>query len=287
LIVAGTCLATALATRAWEAPSRRAPRVLSAILIGCIAVTKPPYLGLAALLLPPLSGSKSLFRRCGMVAILTAVTIAWAVWASHAATTPFWWNAGEAGIHQPGPLWPGPRPVNILAVDQGAQLRVLLSRPSLLLALPFQTLAGDLWRWREVIGVLGLLNVVLPLSFYHVWILALGVATFADVADRNAKVAWPALLEPILLLLACAASVLAIYLSQYLAWTPVGAERIEGPQGRYLTPLIPLLAVALPRFSLPWSGAIRMAGWLTLAATGAIGIFVIPATIVACYYMGQ
>jgi uncharacterized membrane protein len=293
LMIATSCLAAALATWAWEVPSLRTPRLLSAILIGFTAVTKPPYLGLAALLLPPLSGSPahrvvapSLLRRCSTIAIIAAVTIAWTAWGAIEATTPFWRLPREAGIHQPGPLWVGPRPANILAVDQSAQLQVLLSRPSLLLTLPLRTLADDMWRWREGIGVLGLLNVVLPMSFYMVWVAALGTACLADLIDPNATQARPRRVESILLLLVCIASVFAIYLSQYLAWTPVGAERIEGPQGRYLTPLMPLLAVALPRFAVPLGGVIRVAGWLALAIAGAIGLFVIPATIVAFYYTG-
>jgi hypothetical protein len=163
---------------------------------------------------------------------------------------------------------------------------VLLARPSLLVTLPVQTLIGDLWRWRETIGVLGLLSVMLPNGFYLVWVIAIAAAFLADLTSPNRTAERRRWLEPPLLLAACVAAVLAIYLSQYLAWTPVGAERIEGPQGRYLTPLIPLVAVALPRFALPFGRAIRLGGTLMPAVAAAIGAFVIPATIVAFYYLG-
>jgi hypothetical protein len=294
LLIATACLATALATVAWQrTPRSRRIRLAAAALIACIAVTKPPYLPLAVLLLPPFPATNewrleapSLLRRLGLVTVIAIATVGWLAWAAHDVTTPFWRLPSEVGIHEPGPLWPGPRPANILAVDQAAQARVLLVRPSRLLTLPVLTMIDDIWRWRETIGVLGLLNVLLPYAFYLLWIVALAAAFLADLTAPHAASGPSRWLEPPVLLAACAATVLAIYLSQYLAWTPVGATRIEGPQGRYLVPLIPLVAVALPRFPMPNGRAIRLAGMLMPAAAATVGIFVIPATIVAFYYLG-
>jgi hypothetical protein len=84
-------------------------------------------------------------------------------------TTSFWRLPSEVGLHEPGPLWPGPRPANILAADQAAQATVLLARPSRLVTLPVLTLIDNMWRWREMIGVLGLPNVVLSFGFYPYW----------------------------------------------------------------------------------------------------------------------
>jgi Predicted membrane protein (DUF2142) len=212
-------------------------------------------------------------------------TIVWAGVAAHNVTAPFWRLPNEVGLHEPGPLWPGPRPANIQAVDQAAQTKVLLAKPSLLLTLPALTLIDDLWRWRETIGVLGLLNVVLPNRLYTLWIAALAAACLADLTGPRGEPGPRRIWEPLLLLAACVAGVFAIYLSQYLAWTPVGSERIQGPQGRYLAPLIPLLAVALPRFVVFGGSAIRLAGMLVPLAAAAVGVFVIPATIVAFYYL--
>jgi hypothetical protein len=291
VMIATSCLAAAVATRSWE--GSRGARLAAFVLILCIVVAKPPYLPLAVLLLPPFPGAggwreaaPSLLRRCGLVGIIAVAAVAWLAWASHDVTAPFWRMPSEAGLHEPGPLWPGPRPANIQAIDQAAQTTVLLARPSLLVTLPVQTLIGDLWRWRETIGVLGLLSVMLPNGFYLVWVIAIAAAFLADLTSPNRTAERRRWLEPPLLLAACVAAVLAIYLSQYLAWTPVGAERIEGPQGRYLTPLIPLVAVALPRFALPFGRAIRLGGTLMPAVAAAIGAFVIPATIVAFYYLG-
>lgn len=36
-------------------------------------------------------------------------------------------------------------------------------------------------------------------------------------------------------------------ISQYLTWTNVGENRIDGPQGRYLLPLVPLFVLAFAR----------------------------------------
>jgi uncharacterized membrane protein len=293
VMLATACLAAALASRSWEASDSRRSRLVAFVLILGIVVAKPPYLPLAVLLLPPFPGAgrwrdaaPSLLRRCGLVAIIAVAAVAWLAWVSHDVTAPFWRMPSEAGLHEPGPLWPGPRPANIQAVDQAAQMTVLLARPSLVLTLPVLTLIDDFWHWRETIGVLGLLNVVLPNGFYLLWIIALAASLLADLtAPRGAseRGRW---LEPLLLLAACPAAVLAIYLSQYLAWTPVGELRIQGMQGRYLTPLIPLVAMALPRVAVPFGQAIRLGGTLMLAVAAAVGAFVIPATIVAFYYLG-
>jgi uncharacterized membrane protein len=303
LMIAASCLATALATWAWELPPSRTPRLLSAAVIACITVTKPPYLPIAALLLLPLSGADgawvrmaSLLRRFGLVMLIAVATVVWLAWGAREVTTPFWHPPNRGGFQEPGPLWPGPRPAKILEVDQAAQTKVLLNQPSLLLTLPARTLDGDVLRWREMIGVLGWLKLVLPADFYRVWIIALAVACLADLNARNDAPRGRRWLDPIVLVAACLVTVEAIYLSQYVAWTPVGAERIEGTQGRYFVPLIPLVAVALPPFALS-SGAMtrgarttgtmtRGAGLLALAVAGAISIFVIPAMVVGFYYLG-
>jgi Predicted membrane protein (DUF2142) len=293
LFLAASCLAAALMTRVWEAPlARRRLLWVAAGLIGCLALTKPPYLPIVALLLVPFpracgwrTGGVMVLSRLAGVLIIAALTVAWLSWAAHDVTAPFWSQPGDAGLHEPGPLWPGSRPTNIQAVDQAAQATVLRSRPSLLLTLPAQTLVSDARRWRELIGVLGPLKIVLPAAFYLVWIVAAGVALVADLTTLPRATQLKGWLEAFFLLAACVASIFAIYLSQYISWTPVGAEYIEGPQGRYLLPLIPILAVALPRFILAGGGPIRSAALLVLAAVGGIGIFVIPTAIVAFYYM--
>ncbi len=42
-------------------------------------------------------------------------------------------------------------------------------------------------------------------------------------------------------------AVLAIFFSQYVAWTPVANAWVEGPQGRYFLPVTPLLILVFRR----------------------------------------
>lgn len=51
-----------------------------------------------------------------------------------------------------------------------------------------------------------------------------------------------------LLVLGIACSILGIFLSLYLGFSPVGADHIDGIQGRYFLPLLPFLAIALPKW---------------------------------------
>ena len=76
---------------------------------------------------------------------------------------------------------------------------------------------------------------------------------------------------------------LGIYLSQYLTWSRVGAELVDGPQGRYFLPLLPVLALALPGLGdLPRLRAALTA--LPVAACVA-GAAILPSILVRFYYL--
>jgi uncharacterized membrane protein len=49
---------------------------------------------------------------------------------------------------------------------------------------------------------------------------------------------------------AASVSALAIFFLLYLQWNPVGSLSIEGVQGRYFLPILPILAVCLPAYQL-------------------------------------
>jgi hypothetical protein len=55
---------------------------------------------------------------------------------------------------------------------------------------------------------------------------------------------WP---ERLLLPAAALACLWLVILSQYATWTNVGESRVDGPQGRYLLPLVPMLILAFAR----------------------------------------
>jgi uncharacterized membrane protein len=50
-----------------------------------------------------------------------------------------------------------------------------------------------------------------------------------------------------LLLIAALGCIELIFLVEYMTWTPVGATHIDGVQGRYFVPLLPLLTLLLGR----------------------------------------
>jgi len=282
LIIAASALAAALLTLPGRAGHRHdLPRLAAAALLGSIAMAKPPYLPLVGVLLlpfPPWRQRRVWLQRLGLGLLAAAATLAWVAVTLRGVSTP--------GIRMPaeaGPLWPGPRPAVFSGMDMGAQLRVLLAKPTRLLTLPWRSQLHDRQVWREAVGVLGHLNVRLPPWLYWLWALSLAAAALADAVGRRAgaavlpwrQAAWP--------LLCVAAAWLGIYLSQYLTWSPVGNALIDGAQGRYLLPLLPVLALALP--SLPAVPALRVAAATFPAAACLAGAAAVPVVIIRFYYL--
>lgn len=286
LIIASSALAMALLTRPTTAIGlasiwRDTPRLLAAALIGSIALTKPPYLPLAGMLLLPLPAWK-LRRvwgeRVGLGLIVTAATLAWAWLTVRNVATPVYWGQAEAG-----PLWPGPRPAMFPGTDMAAQLQVLMAKPSRFLKLPWRSLRSTPYIWDEAIGALGSLDVWLPRWLYRLWTGALAAAVLGDLIWRRPdaamlprrQAAWPLLLIVVIWL--------GIYLSQYLTWSRVGAELVDGPQGRYFLPLLPVLALALPGLgNLP---RLRVALTALPVAACVAGAAILPSILVRFYYL--
>ena len=284
LIIAASALAAALLTVPHQAGQRiwnDLPRLAAAALLGSVAMAKPPYLPLLGLLLlpfPPWRQRRVWLERLGLGALAMAATLAWTGITLHGVATP--------GIRIPaeaGPLWPGPRPAVFSGTDMPAQLRVLLAKPTRLVTLPWHSLRHDRQIWREAVGVLGILNVLLPPWLYQLWALALAAAALADMLGRRAdaavlpwrQAAWP--------LLCIAVTGLGVYLSQYLTWSPVGNALIDGVQGRYVLPLLPVLALALP--SLPDQPRLRAALTTSPAAACLAGAAAVPLVVIRFYYL--
>ena len=144
-------------------------------------------------------------------------------------------------------------------IDPVGQLHFIVSHP-----LHFFILIGSSLRefgyefWRQTIGVFGWLNLPAP-----TWIL-LGVTLSLVVtvcSSDSRQLHLTAILRLVFLGLA-AASLILTAVVVYLAWNRVGASRIEGWQGRYAIPILPLLATALAN---EW---LRRARWLGYCALG-------------------
>ena len=141
--------------------------------------------------------------------------------------------------------------------DARVQLQVLLAEPARFITLPLSTIMRDTWPIKQAIGLLGWLNIFLPKWMYGTWMIAIACATVADLCRRHAPVR---ALESVMLVAVAVLIVWAVYLSQYLTWSTIGLSYIEGPTGRYLLPVVPLIALALPR--------LRAGGWPAAAGHG-------------------
>ncbi|MBV9750631.1 MAG: DUF2142 domain-containing protein, partial [Acetobacteraceae bacterium] len=135
------------------------------------------------------------------------------------------------------------------------------------------------------IGILGWLTVRLPGRLYLAWEVALAAALLAGFAEpiRERRTSqWP---EAALLLTATAVALMLICLSQYLIWTLVGLDRIEGVQGRYLLPLIPVVALAVPQVMGRRGAALHAVLSLLPLAAALYEIAILPAVVVNAWYL--
>jgi uncharacterized membrane protein len=164
-----------------------------------------------------------------------------------------------------------------LDVDSAAQWRYILDNPLTVLLMiitqPFSLVYAGVYA-----GVVGVItNRLLYLSIPVIGLLYIGLAAaFASGApDKNLQLPWKRLR------IAGVATLLGTFtlisLALYVSFTQVGHPHVEGIQGRYFLPLVPLLAVWAPRlkpkraekfqqYTLPAICLISLAGLLSAAA---------------------
>lgn len=196
---------------------------LPAMLLG---LTKPSYWALAGLaLLVPARRFRSTGQRLlwvGAIILLSLLPL-------------LLWTRAVSGLDLP-PFSPG--------ADPGAQARFILGHPLAYGMVLLRTMGHELLGYGVTfIGVLGHLDTPLPRFVYVLYpLLVLAVAVF-DGGPASPVGRWARL---ILLLTAAAAWVLTLT-SAYVGWNTVGSSWVEGVQGRYLIPIMPLVLVALHR----------------------------------------
>jgi uncharacterized membrane protein len=117
---------------------------------------------------------------------------------------------------------------------------------------------------RSGIGVLGWLNVILPIYVYALAVAGLLLAILAE--DPHApRLTAISVIWHICIVAGC---VFAVALALFILWNAVGATVIHGIQGRYFLPFAGLAVVTASsaiRFSL--SPATRAAAWILAVAT--------------------
>lgn len=264
MLISLTALIGALAARALHArrPLRRAELIGVSVLIGAIAMARPPMLAAALLLLIPGLADSRRWPRTGVLWV-AGIALATLAWVGYAAT----YSSNTVG-HLGTPVYPM------------RQLAALLEQP-----LRFLTLVGETWRvsgenlTRHFIGELGWFEVILPASYYRFMLAILACALLAGLFERKAA-RWPA---SAIIGTAVVAGGLGMLLILYLIWTPQGWTYIEGPQGRYFLPLALLLCAGLPALG---AGAIpRALLTCVVAAAPLVTLAVVPWAVIARYYL--
>jgi uncharacterized membrane protein len=265
--IALTCLAFATISKQLDAgsPLSRAQAALVIASLLVVLVGRPPYVALLPALLIPLlfNGRRnrpSWISGLSLACLSFAITVTWWLTAMHATRA----------VAKPIP--------GIGLVDPKMQLNNLLHHPGIV---------GDLLGYAAhhtveyiagVIGYLGWLDTLMPSLYYLAMILVLALATIAEMAHG------PRLAKSVTVLLSAAGvtGVVAVFLVEYLIWTPVGAPGIYGVQGRYFIPLIIAVAVGLPRLGNSVKAYERVTA--IVVAAQLITVVVLPQVILARYY---
>jgi uncharacterized membrane protein len=281
LIIAAAALSAALLTR-----QTRAAWWAGAVLLGLAAMAKP-YLALLAFALPVTYPGR--LGRDALAGFLVGCVPAalWTAAMTAFVAVPFTREPPEPA----GPLWPGP-PGTIFSTNSPAeQLHILLASPLRLITLPVMTLqAGWEAYWREFIGVLGALDVLLPESVYALWarlvVLAIAGSLLLERPPPPARPLRPIATANAVILFSLVTAATTAFLLQYLSWTRVGAALIEGVQGRYFIPIavftLPLLQI--PGRRRPWNVA-GLAALTSIVSLGVLtdAVFLMLLTLFAYY----
>jgi uncharacterized membrane protein len=224
----------------------RADLVLMGVCLILIGLVKPVFLSLAALVLLLPAGKFRNKRQyfltgAGLLLIAILPALGW-----------FWITSGQSYLH------PGADPV--------AQAELVKTDPFTYLVIILRSMILDIpSRARMAVGVLGWADTPLP-----AWITPIYLAALLAVAilDGSKKIRLDSLqrVNPILVYLL---TVFVIYVHSYLTRTPVAASSVDGVQGRYLLPVLPLVAISLinGKYSLPrWIGLAIMIFCAVIAA---------------------
>jgi uncharacterized membrane protein len=277
VLIAAACLAAALFTAdPFEHPARRLCGVLVLVLV---LASKPPYAPLLGLCLLPLFGP-GLWRRALLAAAAALPVLLWLALVLHFTAVPFY-----KPPYTPGPLWTGDPKIIFNGTDAAANLHILLADPIRLFTLPWKmfSLAGTMaLLGREMVGMLGFLQIIFPLRYYEIWGAALALVLAGVALSRRWTV--EAALTTLFVLAVLLIAVWSVALSLYLNWTHVGQPLIEGFQGRYFLILLPFLILALP----PGRGALRLPAIipaLPVLVLGIADLAILPMKLVTFFYL--
>ncbi len=291
-MIGAAVLAAACLTRPQPGPCRE--WLLALLLLTLIACAKAPYgLLMLACLLP--LGRSGFRKRLAWVAAAAAMPVLW-LWVARRVSN---WPWPRPAYH-PGPLWPGDPTIWLTTTSVRGNIEVLLAHPAQIFLLPLRSLiTQEPAIWHQIIGSvgwsigmprIGWLGPPLPAVQYAGWVLALAVSLLdVMVKERAAVQGWIRSVYLLMLL----ATVITVALSAYVTFTSVGNTSIDGMQGRYLLPIMPLLLFVLP-FAQSWRtlpviknlAALPMAVFcLPTIIMAALDIYALPAQIFHVFQM--
>jgi uncharacterized membrane protein len=133
------------------------------------------------------------------------------------------------------------------------------------------------WLLTTLLGRLGWLDTVLPDWYY---LTAAAVLVVALLAPGNRGFRW---FGALVAALAFAGMVAAIAFTLYLSWNPVDYETINGLQGRYILPILPLLAWLVPGYGARGDRWLSML-WLPVLVLPLVSLAVLPDAVMERYY---
>ncbi|WP_028232210.1 DUF2142 domain-containing protein [Paraburkholderia mimosarum] len=206
-------------------------RLFGAALVAVACITaRPPYVGLLllgfspALLWESAKGHYGFGRRTVWLITAVAASALVIVACSLSAWAPVTPPRSEAG-----------------------QIAWVLHHPLEIPRVAWATLQHNgVFYYESMVGILGWLDTPMHRDYYRVAAL-MGVAlAVATALERRGAAPTVRGVDRVVIALALLASVALIFAALYVSWTPVGQRIVDGVQGRYFLPLLPLLALLLP-----------------------------------------
>lgn len=244
LLASAVLLAGFLMSSTFAVPKQRAIVCSFAALL--MVLVKPPYLPLAALAVFSVADAFPSRR-----ARRSAACVAFVVLVAAAAFTAL---AARDASRPTAFRFDAP-------VDAVAQLQYVQRHAAAASSVVIKDLGTNALQYaKQAIGVLGWLDIPLPSPIYWAYAIAL---ILAAVIRKRRGVFLPRAVAPIVL-----AMPFVLALSVYIVWTPVGADHLDGFQGRYFLPVLPFLIALPPARSLAASeGRVAIAGTVVFASS--------------------
>lgn len=266
-LIALTCVAYAAISRQLDGggPLSTVRAAVVIVSLTVVLVGRPPYVVLLLALLVP-----GLF--IGRRNRPSWATGFWLAFFSFAVTVAWWLTAMHMAGAVATPL------AGIGTVDAKMQLINVLHHPGIVGSLLSYAAQHTVEYIAGVIGYMGWLDTLMPALYYLAMILVLAMAAIAEMSHG------PRLAKSVTVLLMAAgfAGVAAVFIVEYLIWSPVGAPGIYGVQGRYFIPLVIVAAVGLPRLGDSLKDYQRITA--IVVAAQLITAVVLPQVIMARYY---